>query len=129
MHKWDDTTPIYLQLRSTVVQRILKGSLIEGEAVPSVRQVSAAEKINPLTVSKAYQMLVEENLLEKRRGLGMFVQPGAQAKALEQERVVFLNQEWPRVLTRIESLGLSADNLLQGGRAEELRSEEKGEQK
>lgn len=120
MHEWDDATPIYLQLRSMVVQRILKGSLAEGEAVPSVRQVAAEEKINPLTVSKAYQMLVEEELLEKRRGLGMFVEAGAQAKALEQERAVFLTQEWPRVQARIAHLGLSVDAL--------LHEDEQGEQ-
>ena len=71
MSDWNDSKPIYLQLRQTVVQHITRGTLAEGEAVPSVRQVAADEKINPLTVSKAYQMLVDENLLEKRRGLGM----------------------------------------------------------
>ena len=116
MNDWDDTIPIYLQLRSTVVQRILSGSLAEGEAVPSVRQVAADEKINPLTVSKAYQMLVEEELLEKRRGLGMFVHVGAQAKALQQERQTFLNNEWPRVQARIAHLGLDVRNLLEGER-------------
>ena len=114
MTDWDDTIPIYLQLRSTVVQRILSGSLAEGEAVPSVRQVAADEKINPLTVSKAYQMLVEEELLEKRRGLGMFVQVGAQAKALQQERQTFLTSEWPRVQARIAHLDLDIRNLLEG---------------
>lgn len=114
MRNWDDNIPIYLQLRSTVVQRILRGSLVEGEAVPSVRQVAAEEKINPITVSKAYQMLVEEELLEKRRGLGMFVQEGAQAKALQQERAAFLQDEWPRVVERMASLGLDAEQLLRG---------------
>ena len=89
MSDWDDTIPIYLQLRSTVIQRIVSGSLAEGEAVPSVRQVAAEEKINPITVSKAYQMLVDEELLEKRRGLGMFVTQGAQDKALRAERRMF----------------------------------------
>ena len=112
MPDWDDNTPIYLQLRATVLQRILSGSLSEGEAVPSVRQVAADEKINPITVSKAYQMLVDEGLLEKRRGLGMFVEAGARDKALVQERDAFLVTEWPRIRARIESLGLDASDLL-----------------
>ena len=110
MPDWDDNTPIYLQLRAIVVQRILSGSLSEGEAVPSVRQVAADEKINPITVSKAYQMLVDEGLLEKRRGLGMFVEAGARDQALIQERGAFLATEWPRIRARIESLGLEHPN-------------------
>ncbi len=112
MNAWDDTVPIYLQLRARVVQHILSGTLAEGQAVPSVRQVAGDEKINPITVSKAYQMLVDEALLEKRRGLGMFVCQGAKAKALEQEREAFLRQEWPKVCARIESLGLNPAQLL-----------------
>jgi GntR family transcriptional regulator len=115
MSNWDDTIPIYLQLRSTVVQRIVSGSLVEGEAVPSVRQVAAEEKINPITVSKAYQMLVDEELLEKRRGLGMFVTQGAQGKALAAERTTFLQHEWPRVRLRMQTLGIDAQQLLAGG--------------
>ena len=111
MNDWDDSSPIYVQLRAIIVQGVLSGNLPEGEAVPSVRQVAAEEKVNPLTVSKAYQMLVEEKLLEKRRGLGMFVMAGAQARALQQERETFLDQEWPRVLARIDSLGLSLAQL------------------
>ena len=108
--------PIYLQLRGTVVQRILTGSLAEGEAVPSVRQVAAEEKINPLTVSKAYQMLVDEELLEKRRGLGMFVRGGARQRALKQERAAFLSNEWPKISARIQDLGLDVKELLEGER-------------
>ncbi len=111
MNDWDDSSPIYVQLRAIIVHGILSGNLPEGEAVPSVRQVAADEKVNPLTVSKAYQMLVEEKLLEKRRGLGMFVMAGAQARALEQERETFLDEEWPRVLARLDSLGLSLEQL------------------
>lgn len=114
MSDWDDGTPIYLQLRSIVVHRIMSGSLPEGEAVPSVRQVAAEEKINPLTVSKAYQILVDEGLLEKRRGVGMYVQAGARNAALAQEREVFLQQEWPRIKNRIEGLGLEVAQLLRG---------------
>ena len=106
MKHWDDNLPIYLQLREVVVQRILSGSLSEGEAVPSVRQVAGEEKINPITVSKAYQLL-----LEKRRGLGMFVCAGARQVALRQERDIFLQQEWPRVLARIASLDLQLAEL------------------
>jgi len=113
MSTWDEATPIYLQLRGTVLRRILSGSLAEGEPVPSVRQVAAEEKINPLTVSKAYQMLVEEELLEKRRGLGMFVRTGAREKALEQERAAFLEHEWPKVRVRISDLGLDVAQLLE----------------
>jgi len=112
MNTWDDSTPIYVQLRSTVLQRILSGSLAEGEAVPSVRQVAGEEKINPLTVSKAYQMLVDEELLEKRRGIGMYVCAGARGKAMQQERKAFLEQEWPRVRQRIHDLELDAGQLL-----------------
>lgn len=117
MNDWDESVPIYLQLRNTVVRRIVQGSLAEGEAVPSVRQVAADEKINPITVSKAYQMLVDEGLLEKRRGLGMFVLPDAQSIALRQERERFLTEEWPRVLERIEVLQLDLSKLLDGGRS------------
>ena len=112
MNKWNDSVPIYMQLRATVLHRILNRTLAEGDAVPSVRQVAGDEKINPLTVSKAYQLLVDEGLLEKRRGLGMFVTSGARDKALVQERDLFLTQEWPRIRARIDSLGLSLDDLL-----------------
>ena len=112
MNDWDESLPIYVQLRSAVLQRILNRSLAEGDPVPSVRQVAADEKINPITVSKAYQMLVDEGLLEKRRGLGMYVLPGARDKALAQERETFLKEEWPRIQTRIKSLGLAVEDLL-----------------
>lgn len=111
MSDWDDSKPIYLQLRQTVVAQIVRGHLAEGEAVPSVRQVAADEKINPLTVSKAYQLLVDEKLLEKRRGLGMYVTEGAQALALEQERKQFIEVEWPRILERMEALDLDPGSL------------------
>lgn len=111
MSQWDDNTPIYLQLRDAVLRRIVLGTLVEGEAVPSVRQVAGEEKINPLTVSKAYQLLVDQSLLEKRRGLGMFVAPGAQVAALEQEKSLFVDQEWPRIRQRMQTLGISLDDL------------------
>lgn len=111
MDQWEDNQPIYRQLRGTVLHRILHGTLAEGEAVPSVRQVAADQRVNPITVSKAYQLLVDEGLLEKRRGLGMYVCVGAQALALAQERRHFLSQEWPRLLERINALDLQVADL------------------
>lgn len=111
MEKWDDNQPIYRQLRNTVVHGILNGSLAEGEAVPSVRQVAADQRVNPITVSKAYQLLVDEALLAKRRGLGMYVCVGARALALRQEREQFLTNEWPRLLERISALDLNLADL------------------
>ncbi len=115
MQDWQDSVPIYLQLRSMVIRRILSGSLAEGESVPSVRQVAADEKVNPITVSKAYQLLVDEDLLENRRGLGMFVTAGARDRALERERAAFLNDEWPHIRQRIELLGFGPGDLLGEG--------------
>lgn len=109
---WDDTQPIYLQLRDRVLNMILEGSLNEGEALPSVRTVSAEYKLNPITVSKAYQLLVENDLAEKRRGLGMFVIEGAKQKLLKNEREHFLTVEWPAVLQKLERLQISLDDLL-----------------
>ena len=114
MSDWNDNEPIYVQLAQTVLDQIMRGTLAEGEAVPSVRQVASQERINPLTVSRGYQLLVDEGLLEKRRGLGMFVSAGAQDRALTRERNRFLEQEWPRVLERISLLGLPLERLLEG---------------
>lgn len=114
MTDWDNNQPIYLQLRQVVAQQIVTGALPEGDAVPSVRQVATDERINPLTVSRAYQLLVEDGLLEKRRGLGMFVTSGAKTSALTLERERFLNDEWPAVLARTKELGLNARTLLKG---------------
>ncbi|MCR9278717.1 MAG: GntR family transcriptional regulator [Pseudomonadaceae bacterium] len=111
---FDDNQPIYLQLRQLVAGQILSGTLAEGEAIPSVRQVASEERINPLTVSKAYQLLVDDGLLEKRRGLGMFVTGGAKDKALELERERFLNDTWPATRQRIKDLGLNLKTLLDG---------------
>ena len=111
MSDWDESTPIYLQVRRRVLERILQGAFSEGEAIPSVRQVAADEKINPITVSKAYQMLVDEDLVEKKRGLGMYVKTGARARALDQERSQFLEEEWPQVLTRLQYLELDINTL------------------
>ena len=112
MTGWDDREPIYVQLAQSVLERIMRGDLDEGEPVPSVRQVASRERINPLTVSRGYQLLVDDGLLEMRRGLGMFVAAGARTRALERERRRFLGEEWPRTLERIHLFGLSPDDLL-----------------
>ena len=109
---WNDNVPIYRQLRARVVAMILDSVLNEGDALPSVRQVAADYQINPLTVSKAYQELVDEQLVEKRRGLGMFVTDGARAALLKSEREHFLSEEWPRIRARIERMNLDLQTLL-----------------
>ncbi|MCZ8131127.1 MAG: GntR family transcriptional regulator [Steroidobacteraceae bacterium] len=109
---WNDSQPIYRQLRDRVVAMILEGSLKEGDALPSVRNVAADFRLNPLTVLKGYQQLVDEQLVEKRRGRGMYVAEGAQRALLKGERQKFLEDEWPRVYATIQRLGLSAAELL-----------------
>jgi len=109
---WNDDQPIYRQLRDKVVAMILEGKLTDGDALPSVRNVASDHTLNPLTVLKGYQQLVDEGLVEKRRGRGMFVTAGAQTQLLRGERARFLEQEWPRVLARIERLGLDPAELL-----------------
>lgn len=109
---WSDSTPIYRQLKERVVAMVLDGELKEGDALPSVRQVAADYQLNPITVSRAYQELADEALVEKRRGLGMYVIDGAREKLLASERERFLNEEWPQVLARIERLGLKPEQLL-----------------
>lgn len=109
---WKDNVPIYRQLRDRVVAMILDGALNEGDAVPSVRQVAAEYQINPLTVSKGYQELVDEQLLEKRRGLGMFVTDGAREALLKSERERFLREEWPPLFARLQRLGLDLETLI-----------------
>jgi len=109
---WNENQPIYRQLRDKVVAMILEGTLAEGDALPSVRSVAAEHTLNPLTVLKGYQQLVDEGLVEKRRGRGMFVTPGARVHLMRDERERFLEQEWPRVRSTIERLGLNAAELL-----------------
>ena len=109
---WSDNQPIYRQLRDRVVAMILEGALKEGDPLPSVRSVAAEYQINPLTVLKGYQALVDEALVEKRRGLGMFVKEGASRALMKNEREVFLKSEWPLIVERIQRLGLEADELL-----------------
>lgn len=109
---WNDNQPIYRQLRDKVVAMILEGALAEGDALPSVRSVAAEHTLNPLTVLKGYQQLVDEGLVEKRRGRGMFITVGARVQLLADERQRFLEQEWPRVRATIERLGLEPSTLL-----------------
>ena len=109
---WNDDQPIYRQLRDKVVAMILEGELAEGDALPSVRSVAAEHTLNPLTVLKGYQQLVDEGLVEKRRGRGMFVTSGARTELMRDERARFLQQEWPRILSTIERLGLDKAELL-----------------
>jgi GntR family transcriptional regulator len=114
--KWNEDLPIYRQLRDRVVAMILEGALTDGDALPSVRNVAAEYRLNPLTVLKGYQELVDEGLVEKKRGRGMFVTEGAQQKLLKDERQRFIETEWPQVLATIERLGLDAQTLLKQGK-------------
>ena len=109
--EWNQHQPIYRQLRDRVVAMILEGALNEGDPLPSVRSVAAEYRVNPLTVLKAYQELVDEQLVETRRGLGMFVRAGARDLLLKGEREKFLSEEWPRVFATIERLGLTQKEL------------------
>jgi GntR family transcriptional regulator len=108
---WSDNQPIYRQLRDRVVAMILEDTLKEGDPLPSVRSVAAEYQINPLTVLKGYQSLVDEGLVEKRRGLGMFVKEGARRSLMKNEREQFLKNEWPLMLQRIQRLGLDLMEL------------------
>ena len=113
--EWNDAQPIYRQLRDRVVAMILEGVLKEGEPLPSVRSVAAEYRLNPLTVFKAYQELADENLVETRRGRGMFINAGARDLLLQSERQKFLREEWPRIQATIQRLGLESKELLKGG--------------
>ena len=108
---WNDNQPIYRQLRDRMVALILEGTLKEGDPLPSVRSVAAGYRLNPLTVLKGYQQLVDEHLVEKRRGRGMYVSSGARKLLLAGERDRFLHEEWPQTLAVIRRLGFSAEEL------------------
>ena len=110
--KWNEDQPIYRQLRDRVVAMILEGVLEDGDALPSVRNVAAEYRLNPLTVLKGYQELVDEGLVEKKRGRGMFVNEGARTQLLKDERRRVIDKEWPTVALKIERLGLDAGELL-----------------
>jgi len=113
--EWNDNQPIYRQLRDRVVAMILDGVLKEGDPLPSVRTVAAEYRVNPLTVLKGYQQLVDEGLVETRRGLGMFINAGARNLLLDAEREKFLGEDWPRIQETIQRLGLKPEDLLNGG--------------
>lgn len=116
--QWNDSQPIYWQLRERTIAMILDGTLAEGAALPSVRAVASDLQLNPITVSKSYQTLVDDDLVEKRRGLGMFVCNGARLKLVESERQKFLNEEWPAMVTRIQQLDFDVNQLLQSATKE-----------
>jgi GntR family transcriptional regulator len=115
--EWNDSQPIYRQLRDMVAAMILDGVLKEGDPLPSVRQVAAEYRVNHLTVLKGYQQLVDERLVETRRGRGMFINPGARDLLLRAEREKFLEEQWPRIHATIQRLGLSAEELLEAAAA------------
>ncbi len=115
---WNDGQPIYRQLRDHVMHMILDGLLKDGDPLPSVRNIAAEQRVNPLTVLKAYQELVSEELVETKRGLGMFVKAGARDLLLAGEREKFLGEEWPRIAARIERLGLTTKQLLDAASAQ-----------
>jgi GntR family transcriptional regulator len=119
--EWNDNQPIYRQLRDRVVAMILDGVLKEGDPLPSVRTVAAEYRVNPLTVLKGYQQLVDEQLVESRRGLGMFINVGARALLLQGERRRFLAEEWPRIAALIQRLGLTPDELVEAMKAAESK--------
>jgi GntR family transcriptional regulator len=113
--EWNDSQPIYRQIRDRVVAMILDGVLNEGDPLPSVRNVAAEYRVNPLTVLKAYQQLTDDGLVEKRRGMGMYINSGARVLLLKGEREKFLKEQWPEIAATIRRLGLSAKDLLEGG--------------
>lgn len=115
--KWSEDLPIYRQLRDRVVAMILEGVLTDGDALPSVRNVAAEYRLNPLTVLKGYQELVDEGLVEKKRGRGMFVNSGARKQLLKDERRRFIEKEWPKVVETIDRLGLDVTDLLEAHEA------------
>lgn len=123
--EWNDSQPIYRQLRDRVVHMILDGVLKEGDPLPSVRNVAAEYRVNPLTVLKAYQELVDEELVEKRRGLGMFVKESVHKSLLKGEREKFLSEHWPAVHATIQRLGLNAKELLDAAARNSNRKEKR----
>ena len=125
--EWNDSQPIYRQLRDRVVAMILDGVLNEGDPLPSVRNVAAEYRVNPITVLKGYQELVEEGLVETKRGLGMFIKPGARDLLLQAERRRFLEEEWPRISATIRRLNLTPEELLEAGAAKPSSDSEKEE--
>lgn len=124
--EWNDSQPIYRQLRDRIVAMILDGVLSEGDPLPSVRSVAAEYRVNPITVLKGYQQLVDEQLVETRRGRGMFINAGARNLLLQAERQKFLEEQWPRIHATIQRLGLTAEDLL---KAEQAAKTDGGEER
>ena len=122
---WNDNAPIYRQLKERIVVMMLEGQLKPGDVLPSVRQIAAEYQLNPITVSRAYQELADETLVEKRRGLGRYVTEGATGKLLASERERFLSEEWPAMVERIQRLGLRVEDLLKRAAASEKLTQEK----
>jgi DNA-binding transcriptional regulator YhcF (GntR family) len=127
--EWNDSQPIYRQLRDRVVAMMLDDVLKEGDPLPSVRTVAAQYRVNPLTVLKAYQQLVDEELVETRRGLGMFINDGARTLLLRGERQRFLQEEWPRVCATIHRLGLRAEDLLDAAHSKSAKPRSRKEER
>jgi GntR family transcriptional regulator len=127
--EWNDRQPIYRQLRDRVVAMILDGVLKEGDPLPSVRNVAAEYRVNPLTVLKGYQELVDERLVETKRGLGMFVNAGARNLLLKGERQKFLAEEWPRVAATIQRLGITPKELMRAATTRGSKSKAKKEER
>ena len=125
--EWNDSQPIYRQVRDRVVAMILEGVLVEGDPLPSVRNVAAEYRVNPLTVLKGYQQLMDEELVEKRAGVGLFVRAGARNLLLRSERERFLAEEWPRIQATILRLGLSPEELSASGAGRRPKPKRSGE--
>jgi GntR family transcriptional regulator len=117
--QWNDSQPIYWQLKERTIAMILDGTMAEGDTLPSVRTVASDFQLNPITVSKSYQTLVDEGLVEKRRALGLFVCEGAKQQLVESERQKFISEEWPAMVNRIRQLGLDINQLLQSSAEKE----------
>ena len=128
-HEFHDSQPIYRQLRHRVVAMILDGVLKEGDPLPSVRNVAAEHRVNPLTVLKAYQQLVDEQLVESKRGLGMFINAGARNLLLKGERLKFLAEQWPTIAATIQRLGLTPEELLKAAATRRSSSKTAKEQR
>jgi len=127
--EWNDSQPIYRQLRDRVVAMILDGVVKEGDPLPSVRTVAADYRLNPVTVLKAYQELVDEELVETKRGLGMFIKAGARNLLLAAERQKFLTEDWPRIRETMVRLGLKPEDLLDHGASRRQKSKNKKEER
>ena len=127
--EWNDNQPIYRQLRERIVAMILDGVLKEGDPLPSVRTVAAEYRVNPLTVLKAYEQLVDDELVESRRGRGMFINAGARTLLLRGEREKFLEEEWPRIYSTIQRLGLKAEELLDAANGKARKPESRKERR